>query len=288
MDALRVTCILFCCWLLIFAFVDLSFGYARITSVEFFAPPEVLVNEEVVVAAKISTGNNRVEYVHNVSVTLIFPSEVSLVSGNNTVYIGEMGPGPAEAVCYWTLKFESYGEYVIVVNASCIDTQYMHRWMNASATILVYGPPHAEFDFVPSSEVHVNDTVIFDAGKCCPNGPNSAIVEYAWDFGDGTSLVTSQQVVEHKFHKVGNYTICLNVTDNKGLSSVATAQIKVGLLGDINFDGTIDIQDLFYVARSFDSSPGNERWRAECDLNHDQVINIIDINIVAKAYGTTA
>lgn len=288
MGALRVICILLCSWLLTFSFVNMTFGYARITNVEFFAPSEVLINEEVLVAAKISTGNNRVEYVHNVSVTLILPSEVGLVSGNKTVYIGEMGPGPAEAVCYWTLKFENYGEYVIVVNASCIDTQYMPRWMNASATILVYGPPHVEFEFAPAFNVHVNDTIIFNATKCRSNGPNSVIVEYFWEFGDGTNLTTDQQVVEHKFLKVGNYTICLNITDSKGLSNVATAQITVNLLGDINCDGRVDIQDLYYVAHSFGSSLGDERWRAECDLNHDQVINIIDVNIVAKAYGKTA
>lgn len=287
MGTLRSIIILLC-WLLIFSFVNIAFGYARITNVEFFAPSEVLINEEVLVAAKIYTGNNRVEYVHNVSVTLILPSEVSLVSGANPVYIGEMGPGPAEAVCYWALKFEDSGEYVIVVNASCIDTQYMPRWINASATILVYGLPHVEFDFTPAFNVHVNDTIVFNATKSCSNGPNSVIVEYAWDFGDGANLTTDQQVVEHRFLKVGNYTICLNVTDSNGLSNVATAQITVNLLGDINCDGRVDIQDLYYVARSFDSSLGDERWRVECDLNHDQVINIIDVNIVAKAYGTIA
>ena len=61
----------------------------------------------------------------------------------------------------------------------------------------------------------VNETVTFDASaseqgwdgdSMCP------IVEYRWDFGDGTpQLVVSDPVITHVFNETGTYTVCLEV-----------------------------------------------------------------------------
>jgi thermitase len=57
---------------------------------------------------------------------------------------------------------------------------------------------------------------------------------------------------------------------------------------DVNHDGKIDILDVSRVARSFQCRPGDERWNPAVDFDGNGVINIVDISIVAKAYGKTS
>jgi len=242
-----------------------------------------MVNEAVSVRADIHTGNDWIETVFNVQAELILPAGANLTSDVNPIYIGNMGPGPSDASCGWTVVFEEPGMYTLEVNASCIDTQLLPRWLINSTTVEVHDHPHVEF--VYSRNIYPNQTVIFNATKSHACGPHGEIVSYEWSFGDGTNITTDNPVVEHAFNMVGNYTVSLNVTDNRGFSSVTTAGIRIGLLGDINMDNIVDIVDVSIVAYSYHTHSGDERWNAECDLNEDGVINILDLSLVAKEYG---
>jgi PKD repeat protein len=265
-----------------------ALAYSRIKNVELGVPIQGKISEEIPVQADVYTGNNVVEYTHNVSVTLLLPSGVEIVSGVNPIFIGEMGPGPAHARCRWTVEFEEPGEYVLMVNASCIDTQLIPIWMNASATIAMYAPPHAEFEYNATSNVHASDTLTFNASNSYARGPNSTIVTYAWNFGDGTDVTTNETLIEHRFFNVGDYAVSLNVTDDKGLSNATITEIRISLLGDLNSDGIVNIVDVSLVAGSYGSRPGEERWNLLYDLDHDGVISIVDVVIVAKEYGKIA
>jgi chitodextrinase len=233
-----------------------------------------------------------VEYVHDVQAMLILPEEAILTSGVNPFLIGEMPPyagggngGPADASCNWTIVFKKPGTYTLIVNASCLDTQYMPRWMINSTTVEVYDYPYVEFAYL--TKVYINQTIILNATKSHAYGPECEIISYQWNFGDGTNTTTASPVVEHEFRQAGNYTVSLKVTDNRGLSNVTTGSLRVVLFGDINLDNAVNILDLSLVASSFGSVPGDEKWNDECDLNKDSVINIIDVSLVAKEYGST-
>jgi hypothetical protein len=273
--------------LIVIALASPVSGYSRIIRVELTLSSEAKIYGDVSVWADIYTGNNVIEYVHNVSATLTLPDGARLTSEGNPIFVGEMGPGPAHATTGWTVTFEEPGEYTLMVNASCVDTQHLHQWMNASATIWVYAPPHVEFEHAPMTNVHVDVSVIFNASKSYARGLNSTLSTYAWDFGDQTNLTTNEPVVEHKFTKIGNFTVSLTVTDSKGLSNVNTSQISVSLLGDLNDDGKVSIEDIAILAIAFRSGPGDQRWNEKCDMNHDEIIDIIDISIVATQYGNT-
>ena len=56
---------------------------------------------------------------------------------------------------------------------------------------------------------------------------------------------------------------------------------------DLNDDGTVNIVDISIVAIAFGSAPEDPYWNIIADLNNDQVINILDISMVAKDYGKT-
>jgi len=54
---------------------------------------------------------------------------------------------------------------------------------------------------------------------------------------------------------------------------------------DINGDGTINILDIAIVAKAYGSYPGHPNWNSKADLDGNDVINILDIAKVAKEYG---
>ena len=251
----------FAFWLMVsLIFVNQVYGYSRITNVEVYAPFEAKVGEEVPVHAHIHTGNNKIESVHDVEALLILPPNVSLTSGTNPIFIGEMGPGPADAwIRDWTVIFEQPGTYTIVINASCIDTQYVPRWMTNSTTVDAYNYPHVEFFWEPSTEIFVNQTITFNATKSHAQGPGREIVLYQWDFGEEANATMESPITQHTYRMTGNFQVSLKVTDNKNLTSIATANITINLRGDLNMDGKVNIEDLFIVAHAYGSTPENER-----------------------------
>ncbi len=50
--------------------------------------------------------------------------------------------------------------------------------------------------------------------------PVGTIVNYAWNFGDGTTLETSEPLVSHTYAAPGNYTVTLVVTNSAGTSTL--------------------------------------------------------------------
>jgi len=64
--------------------------------------------------------------------------------------------------------------------------------------------------------------------------------------------------------------------------------IPESLKTDLNNDGTVNIIDISIVAMAFGSTHEDTNWNIIADVNNDQVINILDISMVAKDYGKTA
>lgn len=57
------------------------------------------------------------------------------------------------------------------------------------------------------------------------------------------------------------------------------------LRGDVNNDDKVDIFDLVIVGKAFGSQPGDSNWNPDADLNNDGAINIFDLAIVGKNFG---
>ena len=51
------------------------------------------------------------------------------------------------------------------------------------------------------------------------------------------------------------------------------------LLGDVNGDGTVDMQDIGLLADAFLAEPGHPLWNAGADINNDNRIDMADISI---------
>jgi hypothetical protein len=58
----------------------------------------------------------------------------------------------------------------------------------------------------------------------------------------------------------------------------------VGLLGDANGDGWVDIYDAIILANAYNSVPGSPNWNAAADFNRDNIVDIYDAIILANHY----
>jgi hypothetical protein len=56
-------------------------------------------------------------------------------------------------------------------------------------------------------------------------------------------------------------------------------------LGDLNYDGTVNILDAILFAKSFGSRPGDPNWNPDADFNKDGIVNILDAIILAYHFG---
>jgi hypothetical protein len=54
---------------------------------------------------------------------------------------------------------------------------------------------------------------------------------------------------------------------------------------DINFDGKIEIKDLVLVIKAYGSYPGHPLWNPNADINFDNKVDIKDLVLVIKYYG---
>jgi len=84
---------------------------------------------------------------------------------------------------------------------------------------------------------------------------------------------------------LGNYTIYACTRRQLQIASVKST-FQVTLLGDLYVDGKIDMKDIAIVAKAFGTTPDDPNWRPEADLNPNGKIDMKDIAIVAKAFGT--
>jgi uncharacterized protein YfaS (alpha-2-macroglobulin family) len=85
---------------------------------------------------------------------------------------------------------------------------------------------------------------------------------------------------------VGSYSAFASASYNGSIARAETSfELKPNISSvDINQDGKVNILDLAIVARAWGSYPGHPRWDPRCDVNGDGKINIMDITLVAKEY----
>jgi hypothetical protein len=119
------------------------------------------------------------------------------------------------------------------------------------------------------------NTTMIQTTNVTLNGHSSRIVVFEWNT---TALA------------VGNYTVSGNATGVIGETDLADNNhvygvVFVGIPGDLNRDGVVNIVDVTIVAIAYTCKSGDDRWNANADISCDGVINIVDIASVAKEYG---
>jgi hypothetical protein len=87
----------------------------------------------------------------------------------------------------------------------------------------------------------------------------------------------------------GNYTIKAYASPVAGETSIGDntytdGVINVGIPGDVNGDGTVNILDAIQVSNSFLATPDSSNWNPNADINSDNVVNILDAIILANHF----
>jgi len=195
-----------------------------------------------------------------------------------------------------THTFQYPGKFTVELNVT--DSEGL--WSTTSKPITVYPEfgPTANFTWTPSQPYN-GTTITFNAtistlGWSAKEQRFSPIIQYTWNWGDGTQNQTSSPIITHKYVEPGNYTVTLTVLDSAGRTNNISKTIEVvqyvppPFPWDVNGDGYVGIDDIFEVARHFGETPESPNWNPRCDINGDQYIGIDDIFEVARHFGEEA
>jgi len=212
--------------------------------------------------------------------TIVFNASESKPNGGYIVgYFWDFGDSITETTSdpIVTHVYNEFGNYSVTLTI----TDSEGETATAIKKIAVIAPPKADFFFEPL-QPRVCDLITFNASNTVPNG--GFMVEFMWNFGDG-SEVEFGLVIQHKYVKMGEYAVSLNVTDSEGEWDVKEITVKVlPHRADLDEDGEVDILDLYVLCRAYGSYLGHERWDAKADINRDGKVNILDGVIIAKSF----
>lgn len=82
------------------------------------------------------------------------------------------------------------------------------------------------------------------------------------------------------------FTVTVLTSDNRYVPTEYTWQFNV-LPGDVDLSGKVDDTDMTITSIAFGTQPGDAKWDDRADLNSDQKIDIFDLVISSKNYGST-
>ncbi len=104
-------------------------------------------------------------------------------------------------------------------------------------------------------------------------------VSFVWNLNgwmNGTSHIVSAQasLVPYEYNVTNNYLASPN-------------KVYLKLLGDINGDGTVSLQDLILLAQAYGYKSGQPKYNPEADINGDGTVNLTDLVSLAQNYGKT-
>jgi hypothetical protein len=63
--------------------------------------------------------------------------------------------------------------------------------------------------------------------------------------------------------------------------------IKVTIAGDVNGDTIVNIHDLFLTGKAYGSTQPRPNWNSNCDVNEDSTVSQPDLKIVSENYART-
>lgn len=124
-------------------------------------------------------------------------------------------------------SFTTVGTYNVVLSVS--DDLGAKATTSKAVTVSsaggAAGQTTASFSFSPLSPA-AGQPVFFN-GSSSTAAPGHNVTNYAWDFGDGTTLAGSVATTSHAFSAAGNFNVQLTVTDDTGQKAVTKTPVTV-------------------------------------------------------------
>ncbi|MEP4136332.1 MAG: PKD domain-containing protein [Cyclobacteriaceae bacterium] len=128
--------------------------------------------------------------------------------------------------------FDVAGEYAVGVTA----TNYCGQDTTISVTVLatteaksdsrVFEVAYSDDQFCPSEPIEIFATRGFSS--------------YQWSFGDGQTITTEEEIVNHAFVQEGNYAVSVNAYDN--CQNEYSSSVIIAVSNNENFDGDLGLE----------------------------------------------
>ena len=135
--------------------------------------------------------------------------------GTIVEYFWDFGDGTNATEIAVQHSYVDDGNYTVTLTVTDDDQV---STSTSSIKTVVNRPPVASFT-ESAATVYTGVTISFDAsGSYDPDGN---VIEYFWDFGDGTN--GAGVTMGHSYADDGNYTVTLTITDNDGATSTVTS-----------------------------------------------------------------
>ncbi|MGB8779114.1 MAG: PKD domain-containing protein [Candidatus Bathyarchaeia archaeon] len=238
-----------------------------------------------------------------VNLATTFDGSPSLAHGfNNTIiqYAWNFGDGTPMVINKGTFNnpptprvthtFNSNMTYTVTLNVT--DNQSLSNTISQSIRVNSTLAPTAAFTWTAQFPI-VLQTATFNATTSRPgwNGTGyTTIVNFQWNFGDGTVQNTSQPTITHIYQNSINATVTLTITDSLGSQSSAVNTVYVltkpqQLSPDVNGDGRVSMADVVLVLIAFGSTPSKPNWNPACDITQQGKVDMSDVVIVLVNFG---
>lgn len=140
---------------------------------------------------------------------------------NNCSYRWSFGDGTTAEGLIATHQFRTVGTFSVTLTVT--DLRGASDSTSKPVPVSPGAPPTAAFTFSPAAPAP-GQNIFFNASETRA-AAGRAIVEYFWDFGDGTTAFGS--AVSHTYAAEGDYVVILKVTDDAGSFQTATQTVTV-------------------------------------------------------------
>lgn len=173
-------------------------------------PQSIAITPDGTLAYVGNFNNNTVSVISLPSNTVIttippvgtFPNSITITPNGLKAYVANNG-----------------SNNVAVINIPT-NTTTSHISVAGALITVAITPDQAPVALFTTTTPPFSFTTTFDATKS--QSPTGTIINYAWNFGDGTTLTTTTPVVQHTFPSAGSFTVTLTVTNSAGTSTAQT------------------------------------------------------------------
>jgi hypothetical protein len=157
-------------------------------------------------------------------------------------------------------------------------------WDNVSLTLVTYPVQ------VPQGTnvlVAANPDVTLNFSSVTTSGVANAITTNSYPPPPSGTLMPPVWIITTTSMFSGNVIVGIKYMDPDSTTTMHLWQTDI-VLGDVNHDGVVNMKDILLIAKALGSTPGSPQWNPNCDLNHDNRIDLKDALLALKNYGKTS
>jgi len=210
---------------------------------------------------------------------------------NGSITVSSENGGNATVFVELVVSAYALHDVAVIDVTPAVDWLYQGRLYpsNINVTVANEGDAPDTFNvtvYADSNTTNILDEYIIGLQKITLVNGTSTVLSFPWN--------TTPIIPCHNYTITAVANMVANETDLADNIERARNMITITFATDLNKDGTVNIQDLFTVAKAFDShgpdmpnpdDPPSEKWNETADVNEDDWVNIKDLFQVAKDYG---